>query len=72
MRYSQAGNPRLSAWILCLFAGYFAWGHAWAGGATLYDTGSPDLGHAVLVCTTELSRREAIDRLVAALAGKSA
>jgi glycine dehydrogenase subunit 1 len=33
---------------------------------------APDLGHAVLVCTTELSRREAIDRLVAALSGRSA
>lgn len=30
---------------------------------------APELGPAVLVCTTELSSREAIDRLVAALAG---
>jgi glycine dehydrogenase subunit 1 len=30
---------------------------------------APDLGPAVLVCTTELARREAIDRLIAALAG---
>jgi glycine dehydrogenase subunit 1 len=33
---------------------------------------APDLGPAVLVCTTELARREAIDRLVAALAGGAA
>ena len=30
---------------------------------------APDLGPAVLVCTTELARREAIDQLIAALAG---
>ncbi len=30
---------------------------------------APELGPAVLVCTTELSQREAIDRLVACLAG---
>jgi glycine cleavage system P protein (glycine dehydrogenase) subunit 1 len=30
---------------------------------------APELGPALLVCTTELSTREAIDRLVAALAG---
>jgi glycine dehydrogenase subunit 1 len=29
----------------------------------------PDLGSALLVCTTELVSREAIDRLVSALAG---
>ena len=29
----------------------------------------PELGPAVLVCTTELASRDAIDRLVAALAG---
>jgi glycine dehydrogenase subunit 1 len=33
---------------------------------------APELGPAVLVCTTELSRRDAIDRLVAALAGRPA
>jgi glycine dehydrogenase subunit 1 len=33
---------------------------------------APELGPAVLVCTTELASREAIDRLVAALAGRSA
>jgi glycine dehydrogenase subunit 1 len=33
---------------------------------------APELGPAVLVCTTELARREAIDRLVAALAGRPA
>jgi glycine dehydrogenase subunit 1 len=32
-------------------------------------TEAPDLGPAVLVCTTECASREAIDRLVAALAG---
>ena len=32
---------------------------------------APELGPAVLVCTTELSTRDAIDRLVAALAGRS-
>ncbi len=31
---------------------------------------APELGPAVLVCTTELASREAIDRLVAALAGR--
>ncbi len=31
---------------------------------------APELGPAVLVCTTELSRREAIDRLVGCLAGR--
>ena len=31
---------------------------------------APELGPALLVCTTELSTREAIDRLVAALAGE--
>jgi glycine dehydrogenase subunit 1 len=30
---------------------------------------APELGPAVLVCTTERASREAIDRLVAALAG---
>jgi glycine dehydrogenase subunit 1 len=33
---------------------------------------APELGPALLVCTTELSRREAIDRLVACLAGGDA
>ena len=33
---------------------------------------APDLGPAVLVCTTELATREAIDRLLAALAGQGA
>ena len=33
---------------------------------------APDLGPAVLVCTTELASRESIDRLVAALAGSPA
>jgi len=33
---------------------------------------APELGPAVLVCTTELACREAIDRLVAALAGRAA
>ncbi|HZO10408.1 MAG TPA: aminomethyl-transferring glycine dehydrogenase subunit GcvPA [Myxococcota bacterium] len=33
---------------------------------------APELGPAVLVCTTELARREAIDGLVAALAGRAA
>jgi len=33
---------------------------------------APELGPAVLVCTTELSGRAAIDRLVAALAGRPA
>jgi glycine dehydrogenase subunit 1 len=32
---------------------------------------APELGPAVLVCTTELSSRGAIDRLVAALAGRN-
>jgi glycine dehydrogenase subunit 1 len=32
----------------------------------------PDLGPAVLVCATELARREAMDRLVASLAGRRA
>jgi glycine dehydrogenase subunit 1 len=30
---------------------------------------APELGPALLVCTTELASREAIDRLVSALAG---
>jgi glycine dehydrogenase subunit 1 len=33
---------------------------------------APELGPAVLVCTTELARRDAIDRLVAALADRDA
>jgi len=33
---------------------------------------APELGPAVLVCTTELTSRSAIDRLVAALAGRAA
>jgi glycine dehydrogenase subunit 1 len=33
---------------------------------------APELGPAVLVCTTELATRAAIDRLVAALAGAEA
>jgi glycine dehydrogenase subunit 1 len=33
---------------------------------------APELGPALLVCTTELARREAIDRLLAALAGQAA
>jgi glycine dehydrogenase subunit 1 len=33
---------------------------------------APELGPALLVCTTELARREAIDRLLEALAGRSA
>jgi len=33
---------------------------------------APELGPAVLVCTTELASRAAIDRLVASLAGHSA
>jgi hypothetical protein len=33
---------------------------------------APDLGDAVLVCTTERSSREAIDRLIGALAGAPA
>jgi len=33
---------------------------------------APELGPALLVCTTELARRESIDRLVAALAGRPA
>jgi glycine dehydrogenase subunit 1 len=33
---------------------------------------APELGPALLVCTTELSRRDAIDRLVACLAGEGA
>ena len=47
-------------------AGTFA-----AGGSCHLDlaTEAPDLGPAVLVCTTERASREAIDRLVAALAG---
>ena len=32
----------------------------------------PELGSALLVCTTELATREAIDRLVALLAGRRA
>ena len=40
------------------------------GGLDLSDD-APELGPAVLVCTTELSTRVAIDRLVAALAGPS-
>jgi glycine dehydrogenase subunit 1 len=40
------------------------------GGLDL-DTLAPELAPAVLVCTTELSRRAAIDRLVRALAGRS-
>ena len=40
------------------------------GGLDLNDD-APELGPAVLVCTTELSTRVAIDRLVAALAGGS-
>jgi glycine dehydrogenase subunit 1 len=38
------------------------------GGLDL-SAAAPELGPAVLVCTTELAGREAIDRLVAALAG---
>jgi glycine dehydrogenase subunit 1 len=41
------------------------------GGLDLADH-APELGPAVLVCTTELASRDAIDRLVAALAGSSA
>jgi glycine dehydrogenase subunit 1 len=41
------------------------------GGLDLADE-APDLGPAVLVCTTELASRAAIDRLVAALAGRPA
>ncbi len=33
---------------------------------------APDLGPAVLVCTTEVATREAIDRLIGALAGEGA
>ena len=33
---------------------------------------APDLGNAILVCTTELASRESIDRLVEALAGGAA
>ncbi len=40
------------------------------GGLDL-TTYAPELGPAVLVCTTELASREAIDRLVGALAGQS-
>jgi glycine dehydrogenase subunit 1 len=32
---------------------------------------APDLGPALLVCTTELARREDIDRLASCLAGRS-
>ncbi len=32
---------------------------------------APELGPAILVCNTELSSRDAIDRLITALAGSS-
>jgi glycine dehydrogenase subunit 1 len=41
------------------------------GGLDLADT-EPELGPAVLVCTTECASRDAIDRLIAALAGSGA
>lgn len=40
------------------------------GGLDL-SSAAPELGPAVLVCTTELTRRDAIDRLIPALAGAS-
>lgn len=45
-----------------------------AGAVGGFDLGRthPELGPALLVCTTELCEREAIDRLISALAGDSA
>ena len=47
MRYTPAGNTRFSSWILFLMLACLLSDHARAGGATLYDDGSPDSGHAI-------------------------